>query len=536
MSAQFPFLPVDQIGDPIQLTTGEDAFAGANAAWREQLGYGVEDLRTKRFIEIVHADDRDHWREVAGEVLSSGRTLTFDIRLLTAGGATVDFEGTSTRVGSGPDAKIATVFHDISEQRRVLALMAQSEERFRAVNLYAPVGIFETDPNGECTYVNECWCGMTGLTPVAALGDGWREGIHPDDRDLVYAEWSAAVAGNREFLLDYRYRNVVTGEVSWLTCRAVPMELFPDAPSGYLGIALDITARRNAELAREASEARYRDLFDSSLGIICLHDLEGRLLQVNPAAARSLGYERERLEGMSLFDIVPPRFHNQVAGYLVRVSQEGKGQGLMCVVTADGDERMWSYSNIVRRDGGEVSVLANAQDVTALKMAEERERALSLTDELTGLANRRGFLFLAEQQIRVVRSARIPQSLILFFGDMNGLKQINDTQGHEAGDAAIRDCARILKQSFREADIVARLGGDEFAVLAISASGDPAPVLERVHKAFEAHNDRCGTRLSISLGARPLDPAETASLDEVIADADRAMYESKRRSKAAVAS
>src|SRR5664279_1575350 len=105
------------------------------------------------------------------------------------------------------------------------------------------------------------------------------------------------------------------------------------------------------------------------------------------------------------------------------------------------------------------------RDVTERRQMVETIRTLSLTDELTGLLNRRGFTTLAEQQLRT--SLRTRNRLWLLFADLDGLKEINDRHGHETGDRALCEVARLLRTgSFREADLVARLGGDEFAVLA----------------------------------------------------------------------
>ncbi len=129
-------------------------------------------------------------------------------------------------------------------------------------------------------------------------------------------------------------------------------------------------------------------------------------------------------------------------------------------VTAIGDER--------GRDAGCLVVL---RDVTEHRQMVETIRTLSLTDELTGLLNRRGFTTLAEQQMRT--SVRTRNRLWLLFADLDGLKEINDRLGHEAGDRALCEIARLLRTgSFRQADLVARLGGDEFAILATEISRD----------------------------------------------------------------
>jgi len=175
-------------------------------------------------------------------------------------------------------------------------------------------------------------------------------------------------------------------------------------------------------------------------------------------------------------------------------------------------------------------------DVTEQRLAQERLaqtvealRTLALIDELTGLHNRRGFTALAEHQIKVAHQTGRP--LLIFFADLDDLKTINDTFGHEAGDQALRDAARLLRATFRESDLLARIGGDEFVVLACDATRSDADLFaSRLHAALRAHNALPGRRftLSISTGATAYDSRKAESLETLMKRADAAMYRDKR--------
>jgi diguanylate cyclase (GGDEF)-like protein len=155
-------------------------------------------------------------------------------------------------------------------------------------------------------------------------------------------------------------------------------------------------------------------------------------------------------------------------------------------------------------------------------------RSLALTDDLTCLYNRRAFLALAGQQLRVTR--RKGQGLLLFFADVDNLKEINDTYGHREGDFALIRTADALEQTFRNSDVIARLGGDEFAVLALEASGENREViLRRLEKNLKGSNaGESRYELSLSVGMARYDPKRPVSLGKLIETADDAMYEEKR--------
>lgn len=169
-------------------------------------------------------------------------------------------------------------------------------------------------------------------------------------------------------------------------------------------------------------------------------------------------------------------------------------------------------------------------EVAERRKAEEEVRQLSLTDDLTGLHNRRGFMLLAEQEWKVARRAGV--SCALVYVDLDGLKDVNDTFGHEAGDALLRDAGRVLRTTFRDADVVSRLGGDEFAVFALACPPDAAAVKARLSARCEEFNRQPGRgyRLSMSVGVVPCDPG--ASLAQLVSRGDAAMYNEKKARKA----
>lgn len=171
--------------------------------------------------------------------------------------------------------------------------------------------------------------------------------------------------------------------------------------------------------------------------------------------------------------------------------------------------------------------LAKAKEQLARQAQILEEMAIK--DELTGIYNRRGFITMAQQQLKIALRTMTP--LLLFFIDLDDMKQINDSLGHKAGDQALVDTARILKSTFREADILGRIGGDEFAILAIvEPKENVSTMLARLTNAINKYNQSKESlfTLALSTGTACFNPHTPVSLDELMAAADNLMYEQKK--------
>jgi diguanylate cyclase (GGDEF)-like protein/PAS domain S-box-containing protein len=277
---------------------------------------------------------------------------------------------------------------------------------------------------------------------------------------------------------------------------------------------------------RELEEERDR-FFTMSLDMLCIAGVDGYFKRVNPAFG-VLGWSAEELRSRPFLDFVHP---DDVSATNAVMDTLEQGVPLVHFENRyrckDGSYRWLQWSC---RPAGKV-LYAAATDVTARKEMEEvgkkhadEMRALTLVDELTNLGNRRGFVTLARQYLR--NATRNKQRAVVLFIDLDGLKAINDQHGHQAGDAAIRSMADVLRKTFRDADILARLGGDEFVALAADCA-DPAPPLRRMEALLKAEN------LSASVGYSHFDPAQPESVETLVKRADEAMYVEKQKRKAA---
>lgn len=187
----------------------------------------------------------------------------------------------------------------------------------------------------------------------------------------------------------------------------------------------------------------------------------------------------------------------------------------------------WLMHQVTRTSDG---VAVTVRDITRRKREEVRLRRASLTDDLTRLYNRRGFLTLAEQQLRVAR--RQGKDAVVMYADMDGFKQLNDTYGHAVGDRALQAVSRLLQSTVRECDVVARLGGDEFTILALDADGVGARIIQKRIEERLALLNASGAfpaTIALTIGHTRVRPGDTASVPELLARADQLLYARKRR-------
>jgi diguanylate cyclase (GGDEF)-like protein len=190
-------------------------------------------------------------------------------------------------------------------------------------------------------------------------------------------------------------------------------------------------------------------------------------------------------------------------------------------------EQLKKENNKLQKSISELKKLLSKQ-----KQLEAELRTLSLCDDLTKLYNRRGFFTLAEHQFKLAK--RYKRRILLMYADIDNLKQINDTFGHDAGGLAIIDTANILKSSLRDSDIIARFGGDEFVIFPLGITEESTKVIiDRLQEKFDAHNKKANRRykLSISFGIKEYDSKSPSSLEDMIKQADKLMYEQKKSKK-----
>jgi len=296
-------------------------------------------------------------------------------------------------------------------------------------------------------------------------------------------------------------------------------------------IVLGGTRLKAAHGQLSESENRFRELFDNmKSGVAVYEAVDGGndfvFRDFNRAAEETDRILKADVVGRSVLQVFPAVKEFGLFETLQNVWKDGIPRHHPVSQYKDGRIEGWRENYIYKLHSGEV--VAIYDDVTESKKREEEIRILVATDPLTGLRNRRGFMTLADQQIKV--ATRTNKKMSLLFIDIDGLKRINDTWGHEEGDRVLVSATTILKQTFRESDILARIGGDEFAVLAVDAAETPEIVVKRLTGQIALHNAAPDRRyeISMSIGTAVYDPQRPCSLDELISRADTLMYEQKK--------
>ena len=251
------------------------------------------------------------------------------------------------------------------------------------------------------------------------------------------------------------------------------------------------------------------------------------IADVNRSGAATLYRSREQLVGHRLRDVLPTPmadllFERYVDAITFRTAVEEELRVDRRAVAAG-----WLMHQATPTAEG---LAVTVRDISSRKRDELRLRKACLTDDLTQLYNRRGFMTLAEQHLRIAR--RQGTDAVVMYVDMDDFKQLNDRHGHAVGDRALVAVSRLLRHTVRDCDVVGRMGGDEFTILALDADAEGARVIQR---RLEQHLDRFNASgelpmpLSLTVGHTRVRPSDTASMSELLARADQLLYARKRR-------
>jgi PAS domain S-box-containing protein len=259
--------------------------------------YKPEEVVGRSITLLIPPERLNEEKEILARIGRGERIEHYETVRVAKDGRRLDISLTISplRDAEGRIVGASKIARDVTERKRAEEALRASEQRFRTLTAHAPVGIFLTDRGGNCLFVNECWCQISGLSPEEALGQGWTRAIHPDDQERVFQEWRAAVEAGEVFASEYRFRTP-QGKVTWVQGNAIGIRDEAGQVSEYMGTLMDVTERRaTVEALREADRRK-----DEFLAILA-HELR------NPLAPLRNGLQVMRLASTDLQIIAKAR-------------------------------------------------------------------------------------------------------------------------------------------------------------------------------------------------------------------------------------
>ncbi len=243
----------------------------------------------KCLFPLIHPDDQAQFRQAARTAMQNLEPFDCEYRLITTSGQTkwVHDRARYCRMSNG-DVIVDGVALDISDRKLAEAALRDSEYRYYTLAKMSPVGIFRTDAQGQCIYVNDRWCELAGVSWEESFGEGWVKALHPDDRKRVFTEWNRMRNENRPYKVECRFQHP-DGAITWVLAQAIAEKGENAEVKGYVGTFTDITASKQAEKALRESREKYRLLFQIFPIGISITDEVGKIIEANPASEKILG-------------------------------------------------------------------------------------------------------------------------------------------------------------------------------------------------------------------------------------------------------
>jgi len=427
------------------------------------------------------------------------------------------------------------VGRDVTGRRRGERELAAAKERLELALEGSNASLWDTDLRTGKVYLSEGWAELVGRprAPTATTVEALMQGVHEQDLPRAVTLSMDAVKGKREdYVEEHRYQ-AADGEWKWVLSRGKVSER--DANGRALrmtGINIDITARKRAGQALAEREQRLRDVVEASGEYVWETDAQWRYTYLSARVEAVLGHLRADLIGRTPREFMPLGEARALDDWFERNAHEGQPFRDLThrSITKSGRVIWQQVSGMPVRDaqGRLTGYRGTGADITARKQAEERIQVLATRDALTGLPNRALLADRAGQAILAAARSRGQLAVLLF--DLDRFKLVNDSLGHQAGDALLRAVAERLQNTLRREDTLARLGGDEYVLLwnALKSSQEAALVAQRIQgvlqRPFTIEGRALNVTASIGIAIYPHDGRDFSGL---LKSADTAMYHAK---------
>ncbi len=406
------------------------------------------------------------------------------------------------------------------------------------------IGYFDRSPTGIVIYpivekplskelkfakFNSAFHNLLGYTKDEIKGMSVEDVSHPADIGVNIGLIDELISGRRDgYQIEKRYIRK-DGETFWGLLNVTALRDIYSNPSHVMSTLVDITQRKKAEQSLVTERNFSKAVINSLPDIFYCFDESGKFLLWNKNYEKVSGYSAEEISQRSVFDFFIGKDKKAIYETVREVFEQGQATVEANLIHKDNSKVPYFFTGTQAEIDGKLYLLGTGMDISGRKEMEEELHALSLSDDLTGLYNRRGFMTLAEQELRIAR--RMKRGVILLYADLDRLKRINDDFGHQEGDSLIVESARFLQDLFRESDIIARIGGDEFVVFSIQTTDTSVETIKGRFEEYLAdfnNNRKKPYDLSISIGIVHYKDDCPGTVEELLAEADVLMYKHKK--------
>ena len=476
-------------------------------------------------LQHIHPDDRRRIKRRLVQAVRTGQSGSFRFRNIATGSDVRTLSATYFLAGHG---EIEIIVQDVTRTALAEQALRESEDHYRTAVALNPEILWLADPEGNIIEFGPRWSELVGFDAAETLGEGWAQALHPDDFGPTLAKWHHALRTGEPVDVEYRVK-LKSGDYTWMRARASARRDADGSILRWYGTLEDIHQSKLAVAALRDSEEFSRSILESSTMAIEVLEADGRLVFMNGPGIEVMEVDDfERIRNRPYESFWPDD-----AKPAIREAIEQARQGLtvrrtLFGPTAKGAPRWWdlTISPIRKADGRITQLLALSNDVTDAKRNELEIAHLARHDALTGLPNRMHFRERIEAAL-ALRHGEQPMAVLCV--DLDDFKLVNDTLGHPAGDALLRDVAVRLGVCAGRHGFVARLGGDEFALLLeVKRLEDPATaaqsILGAVGQPYIIDGETVSIGASIGIAMAPRDGTNAEML---LQNADVALYRVK---------
>lgn len=541
---------VERSSDWIWEIDEQNNYIYASPQVKNVLGYTPQEIIGKTPFDLMEPDEAARMAEFFGQISSARQPFhLFENANLHKDGHKVTLETSGVPVfdENGTYAGYRGVDRDITERKMVYQALRESQALFASAFEHAPIGMALVAPDGRWLRVNRALCDLVGYSEEELLTKTFQDITHPEDleSDLEYVR--RMLAGEiMIYHMEKRYFHK-QGHIVWVSLSVSLVHDENGKPLHFISQIQDVTGRRRVENALHVSEAKYRKLLESTTDYIFSVRVEnGRTVETihGEACENITGY-------------TPGDFRENVNLWYLMVHPDDRqmvldqaNKALAGEITHQLEHRIFHKNGSLRwlritmvlskdSDGNVIGYDGCISDITERKKAEEKLAFQSVHDGLTGLPNR--VLFMQSLEMSLQQIKRHGGAMAILFIDIDQFKLVNDTLGHDAGDALLCQVGPRMRQAIRATDLLARQGGDEFIVLmvnynehAMEGSADGMIVTEAANVAgriiqvmkepFSLGSQEVYVGASIGISLFPDDADDSQKLFQ---HADSAMYKAK---------